>query len=124
MRSEQFGTGIPSYHSSVDFFVSLSPFSLSPSPHLYISLPISISLAISIFLAISSFLHYTENKIIQNRGEQFAEFCLFMRTSPKNCALLSRNGNTEKLKDKGRHIVRDLYQNYATFPFPLIFITH
>jgi hypothetical protein len=35
---------------------------------------------------------------IQNGGEQFAAFCLFMGTSPKNCGLLGGKGNTLKLK--------------------------
>ncbi len=55
---------------------------------------------------------------IQNRGEQFAAFCLFIGTSPKNCGLLGGNGNTLKSKttakfqDKRTLIasVRCLYQ--------------
>jgi hypothetical protein len=43
---------------------------------------------ISIFLAISYLTPY--------RSEQFAAFCLFMRTSPINFALLGRNGNKER----------------------------
>jgi hypothetical protein len=64
---------------------------------------------------------------IQNGGEQFSAFCLFMGTSTKNCGLLDRNGNTlklkmtAKLKDKKTSIAtaRGLYRMYATFPTPL-----
>ncbi len=64
---------------------------------------------------------------IQNGGEQFAVFCLFMGTSPKKYGLLGGNGNTlklkttAKLKDKRTSIatVRGLYRKYATFPTPL-----
>ena len=34
----------------------------------------------------------------QNRGKQFAAFCLFMVTLRKNCALLSGNGKPLKLE--------------------------
>jgi hypothetical protein len=58
-----------------------------------------------------------KTKNIQNGGEQFAAFCLFIGTSPKNCGLLGGNGNTlklkttAKLKDKRASIatVRGLY---------------
>jgi hypothetical protein len=51
-----------------------------------------------------------------------------MGSSPKDCALLSGNGNTlklemtTKLKDKQTSIatVRDLLQTFATFPAPLL----
>ncbi len=66
-------------------------------PHLYLP-PISISLTISIFLAISVSIHYTSKQGIQKGGKQFAAFCLFMGTLPKNCALIGGNGNTLKLK--------------------------
>jgi hypothetical protein len=47
----------------------------------------------------ASLRQYTGNKIIQKgEGEQFAAFCLFMGTLLKNCALLSGNENTLKLK--------------------------
>ncbi len=67
-------------------------------------------------------------KIIQNGCEQFAAFCVFMGTSPKDCALLSGNGNTlklettSKLKDTQTVIatVRDLLRTFATFPAPLL----
>jgi hypothetical protein len=106
-------------------------------PFLYISLAISISLTISISLPISiSSLSLspsiTKKKNIQNVGEQFAAFCLFMGTSPKNskkCGLLGGNENTLKLKttaklklkDKRTSIatVRGLYRMHATFPTPL-----
>jgi hypothetical protein len=71
---------------------------------------------------------YTDTKIIQNGCEQFAAFCLFMGTSPKDCALLGGNGNTLKLemttkfKDKQTSIatVRDLLRTFATFPATLL----
>ncbi len=77
------GTGIPSYNSSVNFFIYLFSFSRL-SPYLYISLPISIflpisisfpisiSLAISFFLAISISLYYTEN---QNYSKEVCTIC-------------------------------------------------
>jgi hypothetical protein len=66
---------------------------------------------------------------IQNGGEQFAAFCLFMGTTPKNYGVLGGFGNTLKLKttanfkDKRTSIatVRGLYRMYATFPTPLGF---
>jgi hypothetical protein len=69
-------------------------------------------------------------KIIQNGCEQFAAFCLFMETSPKDCALLSGNGNTLKLemttkfKDKQTSIatIRDILHMFATFLAPFFLI--
>jgi hypothetical protein len=76
----------------------------------------------------ASLRQYTDTKIIQNGCEHFAAFCLFMRTSPKDCALLGGNGNTLKLemttkiKDKQTSIatVRDLLRTFAIFPAPLL----
>jgi hypothetical protein len=66
---------------------------------------------------------------IQNGGEQFAAFGLFMGASPKNYGVLGGNGNTlkskttAKLKVKRTSIatVRGLYRMYATFPTTLGF---
>ncbi len=106
-------------------FSILSAISVSPSLHLpphlhllpYLHLPRHLHLPRYLYLPL---LHIKQS---QNGGEQFAAFCLFMGTSPKNCALLGRNGKTlilktsEKLNNKQTSIatVRELYQIYATF---------
>jgi hypothetical protein len=68
---------------------------------------------------------------IQNGGEQYSAFCLFMGTSPKNCGLLGRNGNTlklkmtAKLKDKRTSIARSEAYTECMPPSrpPLVLIT-
>jgi hypothetical protein len=73
-----------------------------------------------------SYLSPLHRKQIQNGGEQFAAFFLFMGTSSKDCALLDRNGNTLKLKTTAKlnskqtsiATVQDLYQMYATLLTP------
>ncbi len=123
--------GIPIFHSSVDFFISLSSFSqLSPSPHLYISLLISISIAISIFFSIS--LHYTKsnNNFFLKRRQTVRSVLLIHGDIAQilYCALLGGNGNTSrlkttaKLKDKRTSIAMpETYTEctYATFLTPL-----
>jgi hypothetical protein len=60
--------------------------------------------------------------------EQFAAFCLFVRTLPIDFALLGRkwkfikSKTTSKLKGKQTSIaaVRDQYLSFATFPNPLL----
>jgi hypothetical protein len=64
---------------------------------------------------------------IQNGGEQFAAFFLFMGTSPKDYALLGGNGNTLKLKTTAKISSKqtsiatalDIHRMYATFLTPL-----
>jgi hypothetical protein len=99
------------FHSSVDFFTSLSQYS-QLYPYIYISLPISISFSLPIFisfslaisfLAISISLYYTENKIIQNRGLKFAAFCLII--SWGHCLKIVfylAETETDKIKDDSK----------------------
>jgi hypothetical protein len=64
------------------------------------------------------FFHFSFYISVSVLCEQFAAFCLFMGTPPKNCGLLGENGNTlkikttAKLKDKRTSLatVRGLYR--------------